>query len=250
MRLARRLARGFTVIEVLVVIAIIGVLLAILLPSLEVAREHANTVRCASNLSQIGLALSIYSNDNQGNFPRTIYQPDGPLNVDTGAASADPFVPGGPSPNDTSAPMFLLMRNQALPPALFADPYNDEIEYSPEPANLATHSNFTDWRKSLAYSYADPYPSTAAAAAGYRFSNNRNPTFPVMADMNPGTGPGQNSRNHERDGQNVLFADQHVEYERTTRCGINNDENYVNRAGVVQASPVDGTDTVLLPATP
>ncbi len=61
--------RGFTLIEVLVVVAIIALLAAVLMPALSTAREQGRRAACLSNLHQIGTACAAYSTDNRQNLP-------------------------------------------------------------------------------------------------------------------------------------------------------------------------------------
>ena len=60
--------KAFTLVELLVVIAIIALLMAILLPSLQAAREQAQMVVCQSQLKHWGTIFTMYTNDNHGSF--------------------------------------------------------------------------------------------------------------------------------------------------------------------------------------
>jgi prepilin-type N-terminal cleavage/methylation domain-containing protein/prepilin-type processing-associated H-X9-DG protein len=89
-RRARRTPAAFTLIELLTVIAIIGILAAILVPVVGSVRAKARAAQCASNLRQLGLGFALFSQE-RGYFPGS--GNIGRSGVDTWHTILEPYIP-------------------------------------------------------------------------------------------------------------------------------------------------------------
>ena len=150
-----RTLHGFTLVELLVVITIIGTLIGLLLPAVQMARESARAMQCRNNLHQIGLAVDMYidSQGVNGHFPMAAempIQPNGSVNkygLVSLAVALAPFIEQG---NITSLP---AAEQRAIRIAVFHCPDDvpgmiatslDQDGESALPVAIANQSYF-DW---------------------------------------------------------------------------------------------------------
>jgi prepilin-type N-terminal cleavage/methylation domain-containing protein/prepilin-type processing-associated H-X9-DG protein len=173
----RRFRFAFTLIELLLVIAIIAILAALLLPTLEQARGRARQTQCLSQLKQIGAALQMFAHEHDNLFP---------WQVSTNA--------GGASDTGEFSRIFQVLSNELVTPALIHCP-SDRVRMAADSFAVLGNTNI----------------SYALICSLYRFEDADRPLFAnrnvqLSPTLEISWGPGL----HEYQG-NVLFVDGHVE---------------------------------------
>jgi prepilin-type N-terminal cleavage/methylation domain-containing protein len=259
--------KGFTLVELLVVIAIIALLMGILMPALARVRQIAFRMTCGTNLSGIGKAMLIYANDYEDELPRaggrqTVW---GGL-VDWDAAdrfraySLAADRSGGTA--TISSSFYLLVKYAEVTPKSFvckADSGTTEFSLAdyPDRDTTVVEELIHAWdfggspgdaaNTHCSYTYHMPYgvyALTASSEPGMAVAADRNPWIDSPAaeakdfslfspDIQPWNGTAEQAKQgnaiaHQEDGQQVLFMDMHVEFEKRSYCGVEDDNIYTH----------------------
>jgi prepilin-type N-terminal cleavage/methylation domain-containing protein len=182
---------GFTLVELLVVVAIIALLISILLPSLSRAREETKRTACKANIAGIGKACYIYQDENLGIFPTAadaINTTGGPLisyigymggHANLTRETASQRTGNMPSTElSTSRSLWLMVRSGAVVPKNFLCPSSDEV--ADPTADVTRYYDFIGYG-ALSFGYQIPYDDLNTCKP----SVDVDPRMALMADKSP-----------------------------------------------------------------
>ena len=205
--------KGFTLVELLVVVAIIALLVAILAPALSRVKQHAERVVCGTNLKGLGNSFAVYAASFGGDYPVQGDSPpaDDPHEWDwrtTGfqAGSAKNWAQSGSI--TVGASLYLLIRETDVTPKQFVCPSGDQKPYKGENAggvggealDIVELWDFGMYMGTsigagrgpqhgpcnhVSYSYQLPYDVTSGAFPAYPPDSSADASMAIMADKNP-----------------------------------------------------------------
>ncbi len=196
----RRAVPGFTLIELLVVIAIIAILAAILFPVFSRAREKARQTSCLSNVKQLSLAITMYTQDyDEMLVPSRQGFNGGPLGL---------IWPAFLAPYVRNTQVFVCPSAKGR--SYYAETWDERGRLS-----IGLNRDTEDRNTNIAYSLSMfEYPSETITLADSTPGNTGNPEkmrgYQVMADREPDTQSGVGARHNS--GTNVGFLDGHAKW--------------------------------------
>jgi prepilin-type N-terminal cleavage/methylation domain-containing protein/prepilin-type processing-associated H-X9-DG protein len=182
--------RAFTLLELLVVIALIGILVAMLLPSLSQAKERAWAASCLGQVKQIGLASRMYADDNADALPRSAHQGQSWIGTLQPYAGGTNLWRCPRDPNKTRACSYAV-NDYLLPPA----PGSDASDFSKTTQAPAPADTF--WLAECANAYAN--------IDHFHFSEAND------GDYSPGGFSSQVAVTRHLSAANYLFVDGHAQ---------------------------------------
>lgn len=146
MRAARLMRGGFTLVEMLVVVAIVAVLATIAIPSLQGAISRAHAAECASKLRTLGVGINLYNLEHEGEFPRSFHS-GGTHGQPGWTASIFPYLSGGEGELDAAGfeRYFRCPAHKEMNPYIFSYALNVHFELDPNGDDYA--GNPATWRR-------------------------------------------------------------------------------------------------------